>query len=412
VGGILGGSSGIRCDNYFWNLDNIAIIKSPLTFANLSHLIKGNLTIMDEGKALSVRTKFLTKVDEWRKSKEPINCVFPNAAYVGEVVLEGIKINSLNVEANGKHQCPKIKLINCDLKRNIEVNFSHVNLTIVDCQTNSATALKYRDNTSNNKLNFKGEGELSILLRPTQNFEFLKIEGNKKLNLRLELSGGRSSSYFAKNAVFKGVTFTTFSANNIDFNGNIHLSDCLFDGSFEIDRKSSFGSKVVWPKYKSFKSFNFETIGSYRRLKQQAQERANKHDAQLFWALELKNQRILMGLRDAPFKKTLSLCYDLISCYGQSAGRAIAVLAGIIITFGNSLALVNSEAPLFQFDTQVDLQLWVESIIYSLKQIAVPFSSLKTDASPTLKIASSLFTIVSLGVVTLSILAIRGSFKQ
>ncbi|MCG6215620.1 hypothetical protein [Vibrio furnissii] len=210
--------------------------------------------------------------------------------------------------------------------------------------------------------------------------------------------------------------------NKLQLNNRNIVHPFSFEGSKFNYPPEFFGSNIPhgssFPKKNGFISRNGDKDASYyRTLRFFMESQRNRELEGMFFSLE--QESVLNKNKGIRKYLTISYLYSLLSDYGTNYTRPLYILTLSILIFTILFSLISS--PKVSLSLPIDWNLIVNSLIFSLKQVLQPFSALK-DMTPILdknEPLNSVYvflgivnSVLSIGCITLSGLAIRWKFKR
>ncbi|MBE5143437.1 hypothetical protein HJ039_08780 [Vibrio parahaemolyticus] len=177
-------------------------------------------------------------------------------------------------------------------------------------------------------------------------------------------------------------------------------------------------SGSIFPKKEYFKSRSgVHDASCYRNIRFAMESQRDRDLEGMFFGLE---QESIMNIKDGVSKYfSLSYLYLVLSNYGTNYTRPLIILSLSIIFFSltNSILL----SPIVSPSLPIDWELVFRSFILTIKQVLQPFSTLKDisfniEESGTVNYLYVIFgvinSLISIGCIALSALAIRWKFKR
>lgn len=217
------------------------------------------------------------------------------------------------------------------------------------------------------------------------------------------------------NVIDSSIGWVSFVGRVFDFplvfRNTIFFGAPIFHG-VQIPQGSHF------PVIENFKEKKgVETIKAYRTLRLSMEEQRARGDEGLFYALE--QETILNTLHRKTKYISLNFWYKLTSQYGTSYKRPLILILIAFIFFSIIYALLLS--PVIGIQHTIDWGIIEKATVFSLKQMLLPFYSLR-DLAPTdldsseahllIRCVSSFQSLVSLSLFSVAIFAIRWKFKR
>lgn len=236
-----------------------------------------------------------------------------------------------------------------------------------------------------------------------------------------------NGSYFCSWTVLKNCTFNEPSyIRDVTFIGYVEFTNCNFldrtdfqGTTFTIPPRfngSSLNSQTLFPNeeyfnvlYSKDKSFINIHVAAFQLLKTESSKLLDRRTQGMFFSLEQKYLR--QSDRINSLEKGLSWLYDITSSYGRSAVRPLLYLFIIMIMFTILFSAMKSEV--ISFALPFSETIIVDSFKMSLANIFLPFKVIlqKGIEIPVL-LLSIIQSVLSLSLITLSLLALRWSFRR
>jgi hypothetical protein len=154
---------------------------------------------------------------------------------------------------------------------------------------------------------------------------------------------------------------------------------------------------------------------AYRTLRQAMERNNARREEAIFYALEQKTLRNLHGAQTG-WENFSSWFYDKVSSYGVNFWRPLGLLLLCTVAFGFIYALLRNWPVVIP--SQLDLRQVGVGITFSIQQVVSPFGvwrvgiPWKTVWPDVVKLVATLQSIITTGLFTLFILALRWRFKR
>ncbi len=181
---------------------------------------------------------------------------------------------------------------------------------------------------------------------------------------------------------------------------------------------ASLPSGCIFPERRFFISKNgHQDAAFYRVIRHTMESQRDRYSEGIFFCLE--NESMLNTINSPRKYISLSYLYFSLSHYGTNYGRPLFILLLLFFTFSliNSIILSPQVSP----KLPIDWDLVISSIVLTLKQIVLPFStlrefSLENNSEHSVNylyiVLGAINSLLSICLITLSALAIRWKFKR
>jgi len=277
----------------------------------------------------------------------------------------------------------------------------------------------FRDVNFNSTVNFQGvevNGEIDF---QNANFvgstEFIETQFLGPVNFSV-IAGENSNDTFPE-IDFKGSFFKEEVVfNNRKFLSSTSFRDCTFNSAPKF-HNCELHQDTIFPPEKNFKDIASDgAVRAYGTLKLKMGNVQAHREQGMFYALEQKSLRLATKAFNT--SKPFSWLYEKTADYGQSMGKPLACLGGMI---GGFFVIYLVIACTYASQTKSCWELVVKTLGFSFKQAFQPFYVLRqpslewiTDVTG-MRIVKTLATIESLsilGLFALFLLCVRWNFKR
>jgi len=274
---------------------------------------------------------------------------------------------------------------------------------------------KFYNSTDFSGVSFvKTSEENSLLLFDDASFSGVTNFSKSKFDGPVSFNGGE----------FKGIDFSggmflsSVDFTNRNFKGPTVFSDCVFEVAPQFHGATLFQDTV-------FTDAKFNDVGrikqgaasaaaSYRTLRHAMEKDRSRRNQSIFYALEMRSARNSGEVRRTAF--ILSFLYDWLSEYGLRTGRPLWWLLGINAAW----TLIYFVIGLFfkKLSFYACIQFTMEQLtrpFYVWRGAYKPLEELRyiwSDVSGAFQVLASLQSLISIGLITLLVLAIRRQFKM
>ena len=338
-----------------------------------------------------------------------------------KIDLRGSKISSLTIYQPAGTPAFSVDISDCTLYL-ASIQRAHVTgdrVTINQVLLETAGSLWLRKSTMINLI-CRNVSELELDLQDStiaNEFRLQRVTAYQALNLQRTVCTLQAS--------FSGCTF--FEPPKV--HGAVFPSNTVFIGC-------RFGGRRQW-RWGHRSEHTGEAAENYRVLKMAMKSAGAGLEEMRFFALEMRERRLTRNHRKAwvdsrmsRTDRTVSLLYDLISCYGTSIGRAVFVFAlwnciflALFLTLGRAGLLSAPEQPVpapteaQAAPEQYHVLKAYPAVGYTLQNIinpgaAVSKSGLMPIPNGTVLVLSAIQSLGSLAIIALLLLALRGKFQR
>ncbi|WP_129643777.1 pentapeptide repeat-containing protein [Peristeroidobacter agariperforans] len=222
----------------------------------------------------------------------------------------------------------------------------------------------------------------------------------------------------ALNAIgFQGTSFRgAVLFTNRTFGSTTNFSTCEFFQAPEF-HGATLHQDTRLPLIHAFKDRESEdAAAAYRTLRQAMESNNARSEEAMFYALEQKTLRRILG-RQTRWENMASALYDGLSAYGVNFWRPIAWLLATMLVFGTMYAAWISWP--IALSAPFDGERLVCGLTFSLQQVVNPFWVWRTTELPwstnwpnALKVAATIESLLTTALFALSLLALRWRFKR